>query len=68
LNLLGLRLGGATTVRASRWLDGNLLSRRWNAKANTDGNRYSHSDNYGNDHAATYTIAKAAPDSGTARP
>jgi hypothetical protein len=32
----------------------------------TDGNGYSHSDNYCNGHAETYTIAKAAPESGTA--
>jgi hypothetical protein len=30
------------------------------------GNSHRYSDSYGNGHAETYTIAKAAPDSGTA--
>ena len=48
--------GGYDSYRRPGGLDGNLLPRRWNANANT----------YGNGHAETYTIVKAAPDSGTA--
>jgi len=53
-------------------LDGNLLPRRWNSNANRNrdshsyGNGYCYCDSYSNGHAETYTLAKAAPDSGTA--
>ena len=43
--------GRLRRYRRSGGLDGNLLPRRWNANANTDGYRYGYGYSYGNCHS-----------------
>ena len=57
--------GGYDATGVPAGLDGNLLPRRWNANANTDGNSDGYSNSYGNCHSDGNSHSLANGDTNT---